>query len=201
MIQYSNINDAWGNKEIFKKNTLNIDKKMLPVSKEPKTDYIESVPAPVALTASINPVEPKILSPAPLSDNIIPLSNKIVNKPHEPFYAHSPCVYTEHLKQCEKCRNNMAEYFTRNKYAHIDIFGLDLTVSRDVLKIIFVIIIVIIFLIILSFVNVPITEELHIKPTATQMKYYMQQMPQMVMPQMNQMAQMQMNQLPYMYRY
>ncbi len=173
MIQYSSINDAWGNKEMYKKNTLNnIDnfsnKSIMnePQKKEQK-EQLSQLPQ--------EPIETK---PAVDTNQILSNNNPVINKikllnSSEHFDTSttrplSPCSFAEHFKTCEYCRNSFGEYFNNdNSIANIDIFGLHIKITKDVLKVIFVIIIVLIFIILLSTINISL------KDTTTHMKYYM----------------------------
>ncbi len=81
MIQYSNINDAWGNKEIFKKNILNnyldIGKPVAKISPKEAESVQDVLLAPVN-NNNIPKVEQNIVVPinAPIN---VPLSNTPIN--------------------------------------------------------------------------------------------------------------------------
>ena len=162
MIQYSNINDAWGNKDIFKKNTLNnYNNKSIICNPDvvlPEENI--AVEKPTEIPPTTQP-EPTVIS-AP------------INREH--FQTTSSCSFAEHLKNCEHCRNSLTEYFENesNNIAKIDIFGLKMSISKDLLKIIFIVIIIIIFILILSMVNISLKDDIntHMKYN---MKYYMMQ--------------------------
>jgi hypothetical protein len=186
MIQYSSINDAWGNKEMYKKNNINnindfINKPVI-INEPPKPIDNQKQQETFAQVQQV-PVSETIIKPhietfiqAPKVEQQIP-KPEIKNTEH--FYdiststkSISPCIVAEHLKNCEHCRNSLAEYFeSDNNVSTINIFGLKINITKDVLKIIFVIIIVLIFVIILSTINVSL------KDPRTNMKYYM--VPQM----------------------
>jgi hypothetical protein len=183
MIQYSSINDAWGNKEIYKKNTINnIDgftNKPLNNLKQINT-FIQPKPQEVETFVQVPvPQQPKVETFIPVLEQkiekILPvLEEKIQNNEH--FYnipatstMRTSCGFAEHLKNCEYCRSSLSEYFdsdNSNSVSTINIFGLKINITKDVLKFIFVIIIIIIFIIILSTINVSLKE------TKMNMKYY-----------------------------
>ena len=101
---------------------------------------------------------------------IIKFSN---NQYDEPIYAFAKVYKTSYdvpvlsVKTCEECRNSLYEYLgNESTTSTIDLFGLKITVSKDILKIIFIILIICIFIILLSMVNVSLKEE-------TNMKYFM----------------------------
>jgi hypothetical protein len=187
MIQYSSINDAWGNKEIYKKKDLNnienlINKKLVNESFENKHQQISIVHEPKSIENQPKPIEnqpkpienqPKPIEnqPKPIENQVKPIENQ--PKPIEHFkydLDKSSCSFAEHLKTCEYCKNSLAEYFTNdnnNPISTINLFGLKINITKDVLKIIFVIIIIIIFVILLSIINISL------KNPKTMMKYYM----------------------------
>jgi hypothetical protein len=148
MIQYSSINDAWGNKDINKKSINNIEKfidKPLMKNKEPNID------------------KPVINIEKMVPQNHINLNKeKFVDEP-------SNCSYTEHLKTCENCRKKITEFFNSetSNTKEINIFGLiKFNLTTDVLKVIFVILLIFIFVLLLSMINISFK-------TNTAMKYYM----------------------------
>ena len=209
MIQYSSINDAWGNKEMYKKNTINnIDgfsnkqliNKSIDIPKQietfiqPKSQEVEPViPQQVVLpqqkveTFSQQQVllpqkvetfsQQQVLLPQKVETFVPqqPILHQYQHQHQEHFNNVQPitamrtsCNFAEHLRNCEHCRNSLSEYFDNdNSISTINIFGLKIKITKDVLKIIFVIIIVLIFIIILSTINVSL------KDSRTHMKYYM----------------------------
>jgi hypothetical protein len=149
MIQYSNINDAWGNKEIFKKNILNnsvnIDKPVAPIVPpnsieiEPKTLAPVVPPATVFNPATIVPpttVSNHMPNFAPPYLNSDVLTAGPINK-KETFTHDNSCSFAEHLKVCDECRNSMYEYFKNNNTARVSLLGSDIYISKDFLKILF----------------------------------------------------------------
>ena len=165
MIQYSSINDAWGNKEIYKKNTLN---NFNGFNNSKSTDKIVSQKN----TPIEKPIEKLIEKPIDITNvpqtivqNVVP--NNIINKEHfEPVTStiNSTCNFAEHLKNCEHCRNSLSEHFN-NDSSMSTIFGIN--ISKDILRIIFIILIVLIFIIILSTINISLNNP------QMNMKYYM----------------------------
>ncbi len=154
MIQYSSINDAWGN--INKKPINNIEKFIEKPSNQEKT------------------INPPIISPPIISPPVISLPN--INPPNinrEHFITDvSHCSFTEHLKTCEKCKKNMKEYFVNPdnnaNIREINLFDLiKFNVTTDVLNVVFIILIILIFIVLLSMVNISF------KTNNTAMKYYM----------------------------
>jgi hypothetical protein len=160
MIQYSSINDAWGNKETYKKNALNnlegFNSKPLEKFVSEKTQQESNNIAPIEKPSIIPNIIP----------NITP--NNIINKEHfEPILINSKCSFAEHLKICEDCRNSLTEHYENNNNAQINIFGFKINITKDVLKVIFILLIVLIFIIILSTINISLNYP------KTNMKYYM----------------------------
>jgi hypothetical protein len=205
MIQYSNINDAWGNKEIFKKNILNnnLDSIGKPVAQiSPKNDIsVQDILLAPVETKNVAQVDKDIVVPITAPNASAPISNTPVNNPSRstdnfpinpvpkniidiPILSNQPinninnkehfssCSLSEHLNNCESCRNTIAEHFKNNNKSHINILGLEFDISKDILKVIFIILIVIIFIILLSLVNIPMKDDLNnlgLKPA--QIKY------------------------------
>ena len=118
MINYSSINDAWGNKEIYRKN------------ESQNIEHINNQP------------------------------QKCENKKIEHFDVTQPkqCVLMNHIKECNECRMKMAEMFTNTDTSNtckktINILGLKINITNDVLKVLFLIIIIAIFILLLSIIN------------------------------------------------
>jgi hypothetical protein len=130
MINYSSINDAWGNKEIYKKKYI-----------ESSSNNIVDTP----VNNIVDTIDNNILK-KPV-DNIV---NTVVNKEH-----FNNCNMVEHLQNCEECKKKIIDLFTNeNKYSEVNIFNIKFTVKKDILKIIFIILIVSIFIILLSSINI-----------------------------------------------
>jgi hypothetical protein len=174
MIQYSNINDAWGNKDLLKKNSINnLNNKSIESNLEVLPPKIVPNIVPNVVPNDIKPKLPntdvaKIPVKFPQYQPPVIVPNTEV-KEHF-FQTHTSsksCSFAEHLKTCEECRNSLYEYLgNESTTSTIDLFGLKITVSKDILKIIFIILIICIFIILLSMVNVSLKEE-------TNMKYFM----------------------------
>ncbi len=126
MINYSSINDAWGYKEIYKKNTLdNIENQS-----NKKQNIVENN------TNNTNPQKTEHF-------------NEMIK---------TDCALMEHIKSCETCKNKLAkifENFDNSSGPEINILGLKLHITKDVLKLIFILLIILIFIILLSIINFP----------------------------------------------
>lgn len=170
MIQYSSINDAWGNKEIYKKNALNnfegfnnskpvekfVSQKNTPVNDIHIAPIIEKPIIVQNIAQNKEHFEPAPINPA--ADTATYINN----------YTSKSCSFAEHLKNCEHCRNSLTEYFENDSsVSTINIFGLKINITKDVLKVIFIILIVLIFIIILSTINFSLNN------SRMNMKYYM----------------------------
>ncbi len=202
MIQYSNINDAWGNKEIFKKNILNNNSNVgNPVAKiSPKeAESVKDILLAPVVNNNIPKVEQNI--EVPITANNIPLSNTQVKKENNivnplptdipilsdiPVLSNKPiinninkehfssCTFAEHLNNCETCRNTILEQFAPKSSAHVNLLGLEFDISKDLLKVIFIILIIAIFILLLSLVNIPMKDDLNVQiQKAAQLKYLM----------------------------
>jgi hypothetical protein len=170
MIQYSNINDAWGNKDLLKKNSLNnlnnksiesnleVLKPNVPIApKLPEINPEKNTPQ-ISIEKELKPVVQNSLF-----DQLAPF-----NKEHF-FQESKPCSFANHLKNCEHCRNSLTEYLSNESTTStIDLFGLKITISKDILKIIFVILIICIFIILLSMVNISFKNDMN-----SNMRYFM----------------------------
>ncbi len=144
MIQYSTINDAWGNKEIYKKN--NIDN-----FQNKEINNIKPQNESVIIQPQNNLVVPPIVE-----NQNIHVNNELFNN--------TSCSFAEHLKNCQHCRNSLAEYFNNDTNQKINVFGINIT--KDLLNIIFIIIIILIFIILLSMINISLKDN-------KSMKYFM----------------------------
>lgn len=118
MIIYSSINDAWGNKEIYRKNESQIES----LNNQPQ---------------------------------------RCENKKIETFEVTTQaksCALMNHIHECSECRMKMAEMFTNTDNSNIckktiNILGLKINITNDVLKVLFIIIIIAIFILLLSIIN------------------------------------------------
>ena len=152
MINYSSISDAWGNK------TYRNNKMVNNTNSEKFTTTVE--------TKVDKQVDKQI-------DNQV----NNVKQLHESF---NGCNMVDHLKNCAECKKKLQEFFINSDNSNdVNFFGI--TFSKDIGKIIFIIIIVIIFILILSIINFSIKQ--------SQMKYIispndMKYMQNMFMPNM-----------------
>ncbi len=117
MINYSTINDAWGNKEIYRKNESQIE---------------------------------------PLNNESQKCQKKV--ETFEVTAQSKSCSFINHIKECEECRMKMSEMFTNTDNSNIckktlNILGLKINITNDVLKVLFIIIIIAIFILLLSIIN------------------------------------------------
>jgi hypothetical protein len=189
MIQYSSINDAWGNKEIYKKNTLNnIDG--FNNSKPIETFISQKLVQDTSVLQNIVPqnivpqnIVPQNIVPQNIvPQNIVPqniVPQNIVPQNKEHFVDISTnitnsCNIAEHLKNCEHCRNSLNEHFVNdNSILQFNIFGLKINIKKDVFKVIFIILIVLIFIIILSTINISLIDKKLNMDANMKIKYYM----------------------------
>jgi hypothetical protein len=190
MIQYSSINDAWGNKETYKKYNKGETFQNTTLKKESfqnnnLVDHhtnIKEVNEPVNKPVDKPVSQPIQVINEPINETLVqPVNqpiNKVVSEPFtnnhhqqnmhhkfiERFYQNEnrPCNIIEHLKNCPECVEKMRELFTNNNdednyiYSKINIFGLKINITKDVLKIVFILLIVLIFIVFLSIINVPL---------------------------------------------
>ena len=129
MIQYSSINDAWGNKEMFR------NKKP---SLLPKINYD---------TPNLTPILTPTSTPTPTP---IPIQNKSVEK-----MTNKKCDNFEHMMNCPKCFNKLREKFSQsavNKYK-VNIFGLKINITKEILQAVFFFLILCIILLLVSSFN------------------------------------------------
>jgi hypothetical protein len=142
MINYSSINDAWGKKEIYKKkpeiksqseiNEIKVKEKYTPeqVTKHDikKNIFIESLP-----------------------------NEHYEHNEHNGNYEHfSSCNVMEHITNCPECKNKFMK-FSQEMFSQtnntITLPGCNIKISRDALKIIFILIIISIILLFISIIN------------------------------------------------
>ncbi len=153
MIQYSNINDVWGNKEMYKKKEPFVNKETINIDNDKETINIDN-------KETIN-------------------NNRIYEKKilREHFTdGNTSCSMIEHLENCPTCKEKIMEMFSNNKtdvepkYATINLFFFKINITKDVLKLIFVLLIILIFVIFLSIINVPLISN---NNAAASAKYYL----------------------------
>jgi hypothetical protein len=146
MINYSSINDAWGKKEIYKKK---------PEAKTEIKTEIKTQPE-----AKENISEQKKTND--IKKNIFIESLPYENYEHYEHYEHngnyehfSSCNVIEHITNCPDCKNKFIKFskemFSENNT--ITLPGCNIKISRESLKIIFIIIIISIILLVISIIN------------------------------------------------
>ncbi len=127
MIHYSSINDAWGNKEIYKNN---------------KEKFTQS-----------NPIQAAPIN-APINAPIQPINNV---KPIEHF---NNCTMVEHIENCPECKKKLSEMFKNSdNNREIKIFGFTINLTKDVLKMILIILLILITVNLLSLINTVFPEK------------------------------------------
>lgn len=143
MIQYSSINDAWGNRDINKKTLNNIEKKFI----KPSVNY--------ELKEEIKPN-----TPINHHEKFINEQSNCSFTEHLKTCENCKKIIAEYFAGSENTNTN-------DNIKTIKIFGFKLNITTDVLKVIFIIIIIIIFVLLLSMINISF------KPNNSEMKYYM----------------------------
>ncbi len=129
MINYSSINDAWGKKEIYKKN----------VSIENNNSVSNTVS---------NTVSNKIEIP-----NISKKKDIFVETPAVEHF--QSCSTMEHITNCPECKNKIMELFKQHnkKSKTINILGYKFKISKTTLNILFILIIICIILVVISIIQ------------------------------------------------
>lgn len=118
MIHYSSINDAWGNKEIYKNN---------------KETFSQNT-------------KPDIIKPVEII-KVLPVKN-------EHFTNMQDCNVVEHIKNCPECKKKLSEMFTNTDNSkEINLFGFKINLTKDVLKIILIILLILITVNLFSLIN------------------------------------------------
>lgn len=186
MIHYASIQDAWGKKEMFKNNNINIPPEKFTnkcvAEQEVKLNKIAQPP----------PQPSQYLSNEKFTQNI---NNQIKNQVKEQMqffqqqihnqvqqelgrekkslnehFNENKCGFMEHLQNCPQCMNKLKESIKESLYENfadastsatndkpistINLFGLEINITKDVLKVLFIIILAIIFILLLRMVNV-----------------------------------------------
>jgi hypothetical protein len=151
MIHYASLQDAWGNKEIFKKST--------PKQSPPQVENLTN-------SCGISPIVYNTPTPTP-TPTPIPTPTPVEQVRTEQFTEHfGSCNMVDHFANCEQCRMRMADMFANtNTISTINIFGCTINITPDVVKVLFIIIIVLIFVLLLSMIN------LNYKQPSDAMKY------------------------------
>ena len=145
MIHYSSIKDAWGKKDMFKNN------KPLEVSPKVQEPIIQC-------QASVK--EPEIIPPEIIKYDL-PVNQPIIQQNVQEHFVQNNCAFMEHLQNCPFCMSKMKEHFNETTssiveepISTINIFGFKINITKDVLRILFIIILSIIFILLLRIVNV-----------------------------------------------
>ena len=172
MIQYSSLNDAWGNsnKEIYKKiinndilNTENIDSITTPSIDDSKT------PPSTLVTNSENnkeenmKTEPSIYNLNQPRNNVFSIVKKngnvinneqMTNTDKKSLHDRNHCIESNdmihHLTVCKECRDKLKLLLENDNNIKINLNGIKLNINRNILKIIFVLLIFLILLILIS---------------------------------------------------
>jgi hypothetical protein len=192
MIQYSSINDAWGYKDTYKKNSLNniesfankntINGELITNNTDNDTNApnnahnnahhdtnnaINAINAINALNAHHDTNNNAINAHHDTNN-----TNNAINAPNNshhdahaehftnPTINNNSCSFAEHFKQCDHCKDSFIEYFNNNNNNNnkiiktINLLGLEINITKDVLKVIFILLIILIFVLLLSTVNI-----------------------------------------------
>jgi hypothetical protein len=138
MIHYSSINDAWGNKEIYKNNKESFTQSFT------QSNTIPIVPIPIV----------PINNPAQSTnnqDNVKPIEHFAPTTSTNVQY----CSTIEHINNCPECKKKLSEMFKNSdNNREIKIFGMTINLTKDVLKIILIIILILITVNLFSLINV-----------------------------------------------
>ena len=188
MIQYSSINDAWGYKDTYKKNSLNNIENFANKNTINVELITNNTNHPVPHNDTHNDTHP--IHHNDNNDTHNNTHNNTHNDTHNihpishhehfmnPIINNNSCSFAEHFKTCDHCKDSFIEYFNNNNYNNnnnnnnkiiktINLLGLEINITKDVLKVIFILIIILIFVLLLSTVNISFKNK-----QFTQMKYY-----------------------------
>ena len=161
MIHYSSIKDAWGKKDMFKNN--------IPSGKF--TNIYESATNCKTQTPNIQPTSPPETftqketikyDAQTIAQTIAQNIEQPIEQPIEHFTQNN-CAFMEHLQNCPFCMGKMKEHFAdpistsapeEKPISTINLFGFEINITKDVLRILFVIILIVIFILLLRMVNV-----------------------------------------------
>jgi hypothetical protein len=140
MINYSSINDAWGKKDIYKNNKIhsvnNNSKSNQPLSEQVKT----IVPMPAKVPEQVQALDIK--------------KDIFIETPF--FEKFSSCNFMDHIKNCSECKekfkNFNQEMFGQTNQT-ITLPGCNIKLSKDTLKVVFILIIICIILLFISIIN------------------------------------------------
>jgi hypothetical protein len=133
MIHYSSINDAWGNKEIYKNN---------------KENFSQNNNNPVVpINTPIQPIKNE--------NNVRKIENEHFSPTTAPTMGANNCAMVDHMKNCPECKKKLSEMFTNSdNNREIKIFGFTINLTKDVLKIILIILLILITVNLLSLINI-----------------------------------------------
>ncbi len=138
MINYSSINDAWGKKEIYKKKQeLNNSELNNSQNNNIQNNNTQN-----------NNTQNNNIQNNNTQDN---MKNNIVLE-HPTIEKFQSCNVIEHIANCNECRNKLKYLFTQNNEM-ITLPGCNIKISKDTLKILFILIIFCIILLFISIIN------------------------------------------------
>ena len=191
MIQYSSLNDAWGNsnKEIYKK-IINNDIPDAENTNSITTPRIDDSNTPSA-TNSVNntEAEPSIYNLNQPRNNVFSIVKKngnvinneeLTNTSNDKKHCMETNDMIHHLTVCKECRDKLKLLLENDNNIKINLNGIKLNVNRNILKIIFVLLIFLILLIIISMCNKKLNNntnkyysvnDLYLEPYLRQMLY------------------------------
>jgi len=180
MIHYSSIKDAWGKKDMFKNNIPSGKFTNIYESASNCQASLKSFEKPFEkpVDNSVQPSNPP--ETFAQKDSTNPQQNVNYNE----HFTGNNCAFMEHLQNCPFCmakfKNSITDNFTENftnsiknqitehfadpttstspqvdkPISTINLFGLEINITKDVLKVLFIIILIIIFILLLRMVNV-----------------------------------------------
>jgi hypothetical protein len=149
MIHYSSINDAWGNKEIYKNN---------------KEDFSQNNNKPsVTINTNSQPIKNE--------NNVKKIENEHFSPTTTTTMGTDHCMMAEHMKNCPECKKKLSEMFTNSdNNREIKICGFTINLTKDVLKIIFIILLILISVNLFSLINILFPEKpMYLYPTPAAM--------------------------------
>jgi hypothetical protein len=132
MIHYSSINDAWGNKEIYKNN---------------KEHFSQNDNKPVVpINTPIQPINNE--------NNVRKIENEHFSPTTPTTTGTGNCTMIEHMENCPECKKKLSEMFKNSdNNREIKICGFTINLTKDVLKIILIILLILITVNLLSLIN------------------------------------------------
>lgn len=144
MINYSSINDAWGKKDIYKNNNKKINsanndsKSNQPLSEQVKPQVPVKVQVPEQVPAKALDIKKDIFIENPFFENF------------------SSCNFMEHIKNCSECKEkfkNFSQEMFGQTNQTITLPGCNIKISKDTLKVVFILIIICIILLFISIIT------------------------------------------------